>query len=74
MTKWIMGVAIVLVIGAGAWWYFTHTQAPTAEQASTAQNNGTAAASDTSDQALTQDAANIDAQLQAYDAEAAQAQ
>ncbi|MEK7108925.1 MAG: hypothetical protein AAB919_00620 [Patescibacteria group bacterium] len=63
MTKWIIGVAVVVVVALGAWWYFA--QAPAAKEAATPAST----APDTSDQALVQDSAAIDAQLQALDAQ-----
>jgi len=67
MTKWIMAVAVVLVVGAGAWWYFGHgTSGTPSEQATNTQpqvdQNGMTPGND--DQSLAQDSAAIDAQMQ----------
>lgn len=80
MMKWIIGVVVVLVIaGAGLWWSGALNQfmspskpAPVVEQATTtpqqqtpqAVNDLPTATSDTSDAAMVQDTAAIDAQFQ----------
>ena len=63
MTKWIIGAVVVAVVALGAWWYFAQT--PAAKEATTPVST----APDTSDEALLQDSAAIDAQLQALDAQ-----
>ncbi len=81
MIKWIIGLAIVIVVGAGLWWsgwlspYFSmKAPAPVAEQATTtpqqqtqqpaATNDLPTQSGDTSDAAIMQDTASIDAQMQ----------
>lgn len=65
MIKWIIAIVVVAVIAGGVWWYFA--QAPAANEGAAVQT--TSAGPDTSDQALTQDAAAVDAQLQVLDAQ-----
>lgn len=66
MTKWIIGVVVLVAVAGGAWWYFT--QGPSDTDDSAGQTADTAAP-DTSDEALIRDSASIDAQLQQLDAE-----
>ena len=65
MIKWIIAVVVVAVVAGGVWWYFA--QAPATNQGAAVQT--APAGPDTSDQALSQDAAAVDAQLQILDAQ-----
>jgi len=64
--KWIIGIIVLVAVAGGGWWYFNRTPAEPVDQGSTAT---TQSAPDTSDDALVQQQAAIDAQLQAYDAQ-----
>lgn len=74
MLKWIIGIIIVVLAGAALWWSgwlgsFTPSQTatttPEASQPAAEQPlNGMSPSADTSDAALSQDQAAIDAQLQ----------
>jgi hypothetical protein len=73
MTKWIIAIVIVAVVGAGAAWYLAGRQSPPPppQPNAAAQNpSGMSGAGDTSDQALSQDTAAIDAQIQGLGADA----
>ena len=69
MTKWIIGVVVVLAVAGGAWWYFTNRPSAQEQMAQDTTAMQQPQAPDTSDAALVQDTASIDAQLKSYDAE-----
>ena len=66
--KVILWVVVIILVGAGAWWYFSKggsMQPQGADQASnTANGQASPAALDTSDAALVNDTTAIDAQMQ----------
>ena len=74
MMKWIIGIVVVVLAGAALWWSGwlgnmtpsqTATTTPQAAQPQAqAPTNGMSASNDTSDAAMAQDAAAIDAQMQ----------
>ncbi|MGC9602680.1 MAG: hypothetical protein ABSE76_03000 [Minisyncoccia bacterium] len=78
MAKWIIGIIVVILIGVGLWYSgvlgtLTPPAAPatnsgqattTNQQAANQPENGMSATNDTSDTAITQDTAAIDAQMQ----------
>jgi hypothetical protein len=85
MAKWIIGIIIVILL-AGALWYSgvlgnmgmtsqmattTPEVATTTPQAVAQPENGMAATNDASDNAITQDAAAIDAQMQGLSSDSA---
>jgi len=85
MAKWIIGIIVVVLLG-GALWYSgwlgnksmmqpsttpTSTAQTTQPQAVAQPENGMAATNDTSDAALTQDTAAIDAQMQGLNSDSA---
>lgn len=63
MTKWIIGVVVLVLVAGGAWWYFTKGPS-VANQGAAATTATVNPATDTSDAALVQDSAAIDAQMQ----------
>jgi cytoskeletal protein RodZ len=79
MTKWIIGLGVLVIVGVGVWWTgllnpFFASQAPTDQQATTTPqvqeqqppvSDLPTQSSDTSDGALVQDSAAVDTQLQA---------
>lgn len=76
-TKWVVGIAILAILAWLLWWsgwLAKPAQAPTQQQSAAsaqAPNNGMSAPSDTSDAALSQDGAAVDAQMQALQGDSA---
>ena len=76
MAKWIIGIIVVIIIGAGLWYsgvfktlmtppaQQTATTTPATQQAANQPEDGMSANNDASDAAITQDTAAIDAQMQ----------
>jgi cytoskeletal protein RodZ len=84
MTKWIIGIALVVIVGIGVWWSGVlgslMPSAPVVQQQATTtpqQNQQQPVSdlptqtSDTSDSAMAQDAAAVDAQLQSLSSDSA---
>jgi hypothetical protein len=86
MAKWIIGIIVVIIIGAGLWYsgvlgtfmtppaspQTTTTTTPANNQQAAAQpENGMSANNDASDAAITQDTAAIDAQMQGLNSDSA---
>ena len=86
MAKWIIGIVVVIIIGAGLWYsgvlgtLMTPPAAPatnsgqattTNQQAAAQPENGMSANNDASDAAITQDTAAIDAQMQSVTTDSA---
>jgi hypothetical protein len=76
MTKWIIGIVVVVIAAGALWWSgwlgsmhmspvaTTQTATTTPSQTAPAPINGMSASNDNSDAAITQDTAAIDAQMQ----------
>jgi hypothetical protein len=87
MAKWIIGVVVVILVGAGLWYsgvlgtfmtppapvQQTATTTPQTQQAVAQPENGMSANNDASDAAITQDAAAVDAQMQGLSSDSANA-
>jgi hypothetical protein len=87
MTKWIIGLGVLVIIGAGLWWsgviatlmpkaaVTTEQQATTTPQQQTQQQAPVSdlptAGTDNSDAALVQDSAAVDAQLTSLNSDSA---
>lgn len=85
MAKWIIGIVVVVIIGAGLWYsgvfktfmtpsapaQQTATTTPATQQAAAQPENGMSANNDASDAAITQDTAAIDAQMQGLNSDSA---
>ena len=80
MIKWILGAIVLVVVAAAAWWggwvkmpEQTVTPAPQeqAVQTQTEPDNGLSAQNDTSDAAIAQDTAALDAQIKASQTDSA---
>ena len=80
MMKWLIGLVVIVVIGVGLWWggvfnqFMSPQQAPVTQATTTPQqqtqqpaavNDLPTQPSDTSDAAMVQDTAAVDAQFQA---------
>ena len=82
-VKWVIGIIIVAALGWLLWWsgWLGHSSAPAASAPSTQQantqttvaqpTNGMSAPTDTSDAALSQDTAAVDAQMQGLSSDSA---
>lgn len=84
MTKWIIGLGILIIVGIALWWSgvianFMPKPAETAQQATSTPQQQTqqpvsdlpTAGTDASDEALLQDSAAIDAQLTSLNSDSA---